>query len=74
MVRWLVPLVLAASACAADYFPMAVWYGGGKARAPMLEPGARAKKELWRKDLRQIKALGFNTMRTWIRAASGPSR
>ena len=24
----------------ADFFPMAVWYGGGKARAPMLETDA----------------------------------
>lgn len=54
-----------------DFFPMAVWYGGGKARAPMLERDARAKKEVWRKDVRQIKALGFNTVRTWIDWASG---
>ncbi len=56
---------------AEDWFPMAVWYGGGKARAPMLETGARAKKEVWRKDIRQIKALGFNTVRTWIDWATG---
>ena len=53
------------------FFPMAVWYGGGKARAPMLEPDARSKKELWRKDIQQIKALGFNTIRAWIDWASG---
>ena len=53
------------------FFPMAVWYGGGKARAPMLEADARAKKELWRKDLRAIKATGFNTVRAWIDWASG---
>ena len=58
-------------AASADFFPMAVWYGGGKARAPMLEPGARAKKEIWRQDVRQIKALGFNTVRTWIDWATG---
>jgi beta-galactosidase len=50
---------------------MAVWYGGGKARAPMLERDARSKKEVWRKDVRQIKALGFNTVRAWIDWASG---
>ena len=50
---------------------MAVWYGGGKARAPMLEADPRAKKEVWRRDLRQIKALGFNTVRCWIDWASG---
>jgi len=47
-----------------SFYPVAVWYGGGKARAPMLEKDARAKKELWRKDIRQIKALGFNTVRS----------
>lgn len=56
---------------AAPFFPVAVWYGGGKARAPMLEGAAREKKELWRKDVRQIKALGFNTVRAWIDWASG---
>ena len=53
------------------FFPMAVWYGGGKARAPMLETDARAKKELWRTDLRAIKETGFNTVRAWIDWASG---
>ncbi|HEX9188310.1 MAG TPA: beta-galactosidase, partial [Vicinamibacteria bacterium] len=55
----------------AEVFPMAVWYGGGKARAPMLEANPHAKKEEWRKDLRQIKALGFNAVRAWIDWASG---
>src|ERR1035438_7951079 len=30
-----------------------------------------SKKEIWRKDVRQIKALGFNTVRTWIDWATG---
>jgi beta-galactosidase len=50
---------------------MAVWYGGGRARAPMLERDARAKKETWRRDIRAIKATGFNTVRAWIDWASG---
>jgi len=50
---------------------MAVWYGGGKARAPMLEPDPRAKKEAWRADLRRIKELGFNSVRCWMDWASG---
>ena len=54
-----------------DVFPMAVWYGGGKARAPMLEADPGAKKEVWRRDLRQIRALGFNAVRCWIDWASG---
>ncbi len=37
----------------------------------MLERDARRKKEVWRKDVRQIKALGFNTLRAWIDWASG---
>jgi beta-galactosidase len=55
----------------ADFFPMAVWYGGGKARAPMLEADPRSKKESWRADLRNIKSLGFNTIRCWMDWASG---
>lgn len=67
----LLGLALIAPAQTAEYFPVAVWYGGGKARAPMLERGARAKKEVWRKDVRQIRELGFNTIRAWIDWASG---
>jgi beta-galactosidase len=54
-----------------EFFPMSVWYGGGKARAPMIEAGARGKKELWRNDVKQIKALGFNAVRAWIDWATG---
>ncbi len=60
-----------ALATQADFFPMAVWYGGGKARAPMLETDPRSKKETWRADLRQIKGLGFNAIRCWMDWASG---
>jgi beta-galactosidase len=72
--RALILLALGVPAFAADFFPVAVWYGGGKARAPMLESNARGKKELWRKDIRHIKALGFNTVRTWIDWATGEPR
>ena len=67
----LLGLTTVASQETTRFFPMAVWYGGGKARAPMLEGDARSKKELWRKDVRAIKDLGFNTVRTWIDWASG---
>jgi beta-galactosidase GanA len=69
----LIIMTLAASSLLAqsDYFPMAVWYGGGKARAPMLEPEAKAKKEVWRGDLQQIKKLGFNAVRCWMDWATG---
>ena len=49
-----------------NFFPMAVWYGGGKARAPMLEPDARMKRDIWRADLRQIRGLGFNAIKCWV--------
>jgi beta-galactosidase len=62
-----------AAPAAREVFPMAVWYGGGKARAPMLEADPHAKKEVWRRDLKQIKALGFNAVRCWIDWASGES-
>jgi beta-galactosidase len=71
LVLLLVALGATVGAAESDVFPMAVWYGGGKARAPMLEADPRAKKEEWRRDLRQIKALGFNTVRCWIDWASG---
>jgi beta-galactosidase len=53
------------------FFPVSVWYGGGKARAPMLERDPGTKREAWRADLRKIKGLGFNTVRCWIDWASG---
>lgn len=49
-----------------DFFPVAVWYGGGKARAPMLEAVDATSVERWGKDLNQIKALGFNTIKCWV--------
>lgn len=60
----------AVSVAETPFVPVSVWYGGGKARAPMLEPDPRAKKELWRADLKKIKAVGFNTVRCWIDWAS----
>jgi len=48
------------------FFPVSVWYAGGKARAPMLETVTPQSRDAWRKDLDEIKRLGFNTVRTWI--------
>ncbi|HEX3107284.1 MAG TPA: beta-galactosidase [Terriglobales bacterium] len=48
------------------FFPIAVWYSGGKARAPMLETITPDSAGLWEKDLTKIKQLGFNTVRTWV--------
>jgi beta-galactosidase len=47
-------------------FPVAVWYGGGKVRAPMLEALDGTSAERWSKDLDEIKAVGFNTVKTWV--------
>jgi beta-galactosidase len=49
-----------------DFFPVAVWYGGGKARAPMLEKVDATSAERWDRDLDQIKAVGFNTVKCWV--------
>lgn len=49
-----------------DFFPFSVWYSGGEARAPMLSEITAESEEQWRKDLQQIKDLGFNTVRTWV--------
>ncbi|MHB8056009.1 MAG: beta-galactosidase, partial [Candidatus Aminicenantales bacterium] len=62
------PAFLPASAAdkTRGFFPVSVWYPGGKARAPMLETVTPESAAAWRNDLRQIKSLGFNTVRTWI--------
>ncbi len=57
-----------------SFYPAAVWYGGGKARAPMLEPINATSAERWGKDLDQIKADGFNTVKTWIDWQTGEPR
>jgi beta-galactosidase len=48
------------------FFPVAVWYGGGKARAPMMSPRDAASAAQWGQDLDQIKATGFNTVKCWV--------
>jgi len=59
----------------ADFFPFSVWYSGGTARAPMLSEITPDSRDEWRKDLEQIKSLGFNTVRTWVEwAACEPER
>ena len=58
----------------ADFFPVAVWYGGGKARAPMLEKVDATSAERWGKDLDQIKAVGFNTVKCWVDWATAEPR
>lgn len=58
-----------------SFYPAAVWYSGGKARAPMLEKIDSTSAQRWGADLDQIKADGFNTVKTWIDWQSGePTR
>lgn len=49
-----------------SFFPMAVWYGGGKVRAPMLGAVDAESAQEWGKDLDEIKATGFDTVKTWV--------
>ena len=74
-------LVLCAAlpACAgaqtqSSFYPVSVWYSGGKARAPMLEPVNGDSARLWKEDLQKIKRLGFNTVRTWVEWNVGEPR
>lgn len=76
-VPWLLllaPVLASAAPAGGGFLPVSVWYGGGKARAPMLEPVTPASAAVWRKDLVQIKALGFNTVRTWVEWTAGEPR
>lgn len=58
----------------AAFFPVAVWYSGGKARAPMLEELNAESAGKWKEDLEKIKGLGFNTVRTWVEWNVGEPR
>ena len=51
---------------APNFFPVAVWYGGGKARAPMLSTLNANSAAEWGRDLDQIKVAGFNTVKCWV--------
>lgn len=57
-----------------SFYPAAVWYGGGKARAPMLEALDSTSSQRWAKDLDSIKATGFDTIKTWVDWATAEPR
>src|SRR5437016_11034990 len=57
-----------------SFYPVAVWYGGGKAREPMLERLHPTSADHWGKDLDAIKATGFNTVKTWVDWATAEPR
>lgn len=48
------------------FYPAAVWYSGGRARAPMLEKIDTTSAKRWGADLDAIKADGFDTVKAWI--------
>jgi len=48
------------------FFPISVWYGESKARAPMLAPSTEESYKIARRDIENIKKLGFNAVRYWI--------
>ncbi len=57
-----------------SFYPVSVWYSGGKARAPMLEEVRGDSARFWKEDLLKIKKLGFNTVRTWVEWNVGEPR
>src|SRR5947209_18544180 len=58
-----------------SFYPLAVWYGGGKVRAPMLERIDATSANRWGRDLDQISSLGFTTVKTWVDwATAEPAR
>jgi len=56
------------------FVPVGVWYGGGKARAPMLVRDPAPERAAWKKDLETIKGLGFNHVKTWVDWATAEPR
>ena len=50
----------------APFVPVGVWYGGGTARAPMLIRNPGPERDAWRRDLENIRRLGFNSIKCWV--------
>lgn len=48
------------------FVPVGVWYAGGTVRPPMTPRNPSAERDRWRSDLEAIKALGFNSIRSWV--------
>ena len=48
------------------FVPIGVWYGGGTVRAPMIARDPAEQREAWKRDLGQIRRLGFNSIKTWV--------
>ena len=58
----------------APFFPVAVWYSGGKSRAPMISRHPLEERADWDHELATIHQLGFNTVRTWVDWATSEPR
>ncbi|MHA2247802.1 MAG: beta-galactosidase [Candidatus Hodarchaeales archaeon] len=50
----------------ADFFPISVWYGEDKARAPMLSQPTEKSYKIAQRDIENMKKLGFNSVKFWI--------
>ncbi len=70
VVALLAPARSAPQRSAEPFVPVGVWYGGGTSRAPMVSRNPAPERDAWRRDLRAIKALGFNSIKTWVDWAS----
>ncbi|HEW92506.1 MAG TPA: hypothetical protein ENF81_08195 [Thermotogaceae bacterium] len=46
-----------------DFFPVSVWYGANRARAPMIQKISDIDETI--EDIKRIKELGFNSIRFW---------
>jgi len=53
------------------FIPIAAWYTGGRTRATMVRQPGPGARQSWKKDLQNIAACGFNTVRCWVDWASG---
>ncbi len=50
----------------ADFFPISVWYGENKARAPMLSQSTEESYRIAQRDIENMKKLGFNSVKFWV--------
>lgn len=55
-----------------DFFPVSVWYGPERSRAPMVAK-IKSLKEV-KEDIHRIKSLGFNSIRFWYDWAAAEPR
>lgn len=54
-----------------EFFPISVWYTGGRTRATMVRPPESDARASWRRDVEAIARCGFNSVRAWVDWSSG---